>query len=493
MLPSYQPERRNTMIKTKQGANACENAISLPVEFFSKAGSLYVGGKRTSYYGDEKTALELFKPSFNEDAITSFKLLMWLRDCRGGAGNRSGAKSIYNWLAKNHPEWIRANMHLIPVHGRWDDLTSLFKTDLREEAGMFWANAINQDDILAAKWAKRHYKPIRIAMGLKESEFRKLLAALRKDHIVEHKMCQKQWDTIDYKKVPSVAMARYTKAFDKNDHERFQAYKAALVKGETTVHADTLFPHDCVRTALHGDRKIADAQFDALPNYLEGTDEKIMVIADTSGSMMSIVGGSVQAIHVSQGMALYCSAKMPENSPFYKRFIGFCSEGRFVDWRKYSFSKAVHSREVFNRAIGSTHIDKALDLILNIAVKRSIKQELMPTTLLIVSDMQFAEGTGSGGWYSRGRLNNSEDKTLTEIQKAMNRWSDAGYDAPKIVYWNTAGYQGSQDTVNSNNVGLVSGFSPSICKAIFSGDDFSPYAIMLRAIEKYEIVVPRSE
>ena len=49
---------------------------------------------------------------------------------------------------------------------------------------------------------------------------------------------------------------------------------------------------------------------------------------------------------------------------------------------------------------------------------------------------------------------------------------------------------GQQATMNSNAVGMVSGFSPSICKAIFGGDDFSPYAIMMRAIEKYEVINP---
>lgn len=478
------------MRKTNEGANMYKDAVSMTVEFFGKAGSLFVGGKKDSFYGNEATALELFKKAFAEDGLTSMKLSMWLRDCRGGAGNRSGARSIIKWLGENHTDLMRANMHFIPVHGRWDDLVALFKTPLREEAGSFWAKAIQGGDILAAKWAKRHYKPIRLALGLKESNFRKLLSHIRKDHIVEHKMCQKQWHSINYKTVPSVAMARYTKTFDKHDNARFQEYKAALINGTETIHADTLFPHDCIRTAKHGDAQIAEAQFNALPNYLEGTDEKIMVICDTSGSMGQVVGGKVKAMDVSQGMALYCSSRVPTDSPFYKRFIAFGSEGKFVDWRKHTFASALRDRNVFNGAIASTRIDLALKLILDIATKRDIKQELMPTVLMIVSDMQFTEGATSSGWNTHG-LN--KDKSLTEIQKAMENFEAAGYKAPKIVYWNTAGYEGSQDTVNSNNVGMVSGFSPSICKAIFSAEDFSPYAIMLKAIEKYEVIIPKRD
>jgi hypothetical protein len=478
------------MRKTNEGAAMYEHAINACVEFFSKAGSLFE--KRRSFYGNEKTALELWQDAFNEDAVTALKLLFWLRDCRGGAGNRSGSRSVIEYLANTKPELMAINMHLIPVYGRWDDLKALFTTPLRKIAGEMWADAIRNGDILAAKWAKREHKPTRQALGLKESEFRKLLAYLRKNHIVEHKMCQKQWNEINFKHVPSVAMARYTKAFDKHAHDKFQAYKAALTSGATTVHAETLFPHDCIRTALHGDAEMAEHQFNALPDYLDGTDEKIMVICDTSGSMESRVGGSVQAIHVSMGMALYCSSRMPENSPFYKRFIAFCSEGHFVDWRKHTFKSALRDRNVFDGAVGSTRIDKALSTILNIATKKEIPQRLMPTTLLIVSDMQFSDGACDNGygWNTNGL---DEKESLTEIEKAMLKFEAAGYDRPKIVYWNTAGYDGQQATVNHDNVGLVSGFSPALCKAIFSGDDFTPYAIMQRAIEKYKVKITTRE
>jgi len=482
------------MKKTNENANAHEHSLNHALEFFSKSGSLLE--KRGSFYGEEASAKDLFINSFITDKLLTMRLAFWLRDCRGGAGNRSGFRSIIEWLGHNDPTWVKANMHLIPVHGRWDDLKSLFKTPLRNVAGSFWAKSIDGGDILAAKWAKRHYKPIREALGLRESDFRKLLANLRKDHIVEHKMCQKQWNSIDYKKVPSVAMARYTRCFAKNDEERFTAYKEAVKSGQATIKADVLFPHDCIRTALYGDADTAELQFNALPNFMEDSNERAIVICDTSGSMETNVSGSVQAIHVSMGMALYCSSRMPKNSSFYKRFVAFCDEGKFVDWRDYTFKTAIRSKNVFDRAVGSTRIDKALDTILNIAVKRNIKQELMPTTLLIISDMQFTEGAVNLTkviYSGKEKIKRKEENALTEVERSLVKWDKAGYDRPKIVYWNTAGYSGQQDTVNSNNIGLVSGFSPSILKAIFDGDDFSPLSIMYKAIEKYEIINPEMD
>lgn len=478
-------------MRTNEGAKAYKDAVNMCVEFFSKAGSLY-DTTRKPFYNNEVSALDLFVNAYTEDPVTALKLLFWVRDCRGGAGNRSGARSIINFLAGTETKLMSLNMHLIPVYGRWDDLKALFNSPLREQAGQFWAKAIDEGDILAAKWAKREHKPTREALGLTEAEFRKLLANIRKDHIVEHLMCQKQWDKINFEHVPSVAMARYTRAFDRNAHIRFQAYKDAIARGEAKVHADVLFPHDCVRTALYGDSTMGENQFNALPNFMEDTDEKIMVICDTSGSMGSSIGGSVQAIHVSMGMSLYCSSRVPEDSPFYKRFIAFCSEGKFVDWRRHTFKTALRDRKVFNGAVGSTRIDLALRLILRIATEKNIPQRLMPTTLLIISDMQFHQGAANSG-YGWDTHALDKEESLTEIEKAMRDFDQAGYLRPKILYWNTAGYEGQQATVNDNNVGLISGFSPGILKAVFGGEDFTPAAIMFRALEKYKVSIPTKE
>jgi hypothetical protein len=456
------------------------------LEFFSKAGSLYDTPTKRSFYGNDKeaSAKELFINSWIVDKPLSFALLLWLRDCRGGAGNRSGARSIYKWLAENDPEWLRANLHQLPMVGRWDDLRSLFDSSLEEDAASFWASALSNDDVkvLAAKWAKRNDHPIRHALGdITVPELRRFLASIRKNHIVEHKMCQKQWDQIAYERVPSVAMSRYTKAFYRNDEERFQYFKNQVKTGEKQVHASVLFPHDCIRTWRHGDKEMAEMQFDALPNFLvegEDGDERIVVISDTSGSMSTNVGGSITAYDVSVGLALYCSAKMREDSPFHKRFIAFNSESSFKDWRNMSFSEAVGNRRIFDGAVASTRIDLALDLILNTAIKREIAPEYMPTTLLIVSDMQFHQGS------------KTDD---TEVETCLKKFDEAGYERPKVVYWNTAGYSGQQATVTMKNVGLVSGFSPSILKSLLGGTDFSPKGIMLRTLEKYEVEIPSVE
>jgi hypothetical protein len=131
-----------------------------------------------------------------------------------------------------------------------------------------------------------------------------------------------------------------------------------------------------------------------------------------------------------------------------------------------------------------------LDLILKTAVFYKLTNEQMPTMLLIVSDMQFHQGAGAGFGYGYGETEKAEKRALTEVEACLQKWDKVGYKRPKVVYWNTSAYAGSQATAGDKNVAMVSGFSPSVLKALLSGEDFTPLAVMMRALEKYKIVVP---
>ena len=69
------------MARTGNNDWAYDSTGNALVEFFSKAGSLFKG--KGTYYGNESTALELFKPAWKTNKYKSMQLLLWLRDCRG--------------------------------------------------------------------------------------------------------------------------------------------------------------------------------------------------------------------------------------------------------------------------------------------------------------------------------------------------------------------------------------------------------------------------
>lgn len=482
----------------KKGDFAYENTGDSLVEFFSKAGSLFKG--KQSYYGNEATPLDLFRAAWVSDKFLSMKLAMWLRDCRGGAGNRSGAREVLAWIAKEYPEWIKANIQLIPEVGRWDDLSAFNGTPCEQVAFGYWVSAILEENGLAAKWTPREknnkeiYHKLRKIAKMSPKDFRKLL--VKNTKVVETKMCGDKWYEIDYnKEVPSVAMARYNKCFSKHDSVRFVNWKDSLAdpESENEIKATVLFPHDVIRTLWSDigdnsygygygygakrefkDSTIANAQFAALPDYMDGTDHRIMPICDFSGSMTTAVSGSVRAIDVSMALGLYCSDRLGKDNPFYRKFIPFSDSSKLVEWRKETFSVA--AQKLNDGWCGSTNIRAALDQILDAGRLLGATDEQMPTTLMVLSDMQWNQGSSTG---------------MTSVEAGLKAWEDAGYSRPKVLYWNLAGYDTSPAKVSHKDVGLVSGFSPSLLKAVLGGDDFTPMAILRRAIEKYEVVDPR--
>lgn len=484
----------NPNAKTHNNATAYESSGDTFLNFFSKAGSLYLN--KGTHYGDEYSALDLFKSAWNSrDYITAMKLLFWLRDIRfGGAGNRSGARSIYNWLAKTSPEWIIKNIESIPKYGRWDDLFCLYKTPCEKAALDLWARAITAQDALACKWVCRKDKKLREFMNMSPKDFRKLLA--RGTRVVETKMCAKEWNEITYNSVPSVAMGRYTNAFKRNDQFRYLDYVNSLVTIDEQgnmiltgkVNAEALLPHDLVRTIKNSNtpeaEKLVDAQLLSMPNYIKG-NLKILPIVDTSASMDQVISkkGSITAMDVSISLGLYCSEKIGSDNPFYRKVIPFSTNAYFADWNGKTFKEGMET--ISNGYVGSTNIVSALDLILDSAKLLSAKEDQMPDILLIISDMQFDDAIS---YSEKEHWWNSED--FTPLENAFLKWDKAGYKRPKIVLWDTSGYKNTQATFLHNNFAMVSGFSPSILKAILGGQDFSPLAIMQRAIDSYEVKIP---
>ena len=487
---------------TNEGAIQYDHSLDHAVEFFSKAGSIYSKKAKSKrpFYGNEQSALELFKAVWcSGNHEMAMKLLFWLRDCRGGAGNRSAFRECLKWVSETDPRWVEANIGLVPELGRWDDLRVLKGTNVEAVATKIWAEAIAKKDGLACKWADRSdnniLRELRKAKIVKDiGDFRRLLAAGRKN-IVERAMCSNRWNEIVYPHVPSVAMSRYTKAFNQHDEARFSKFKEKVEKGEEKINAGVLFPHDLVRTLkADGDAQIADAQFNAMPNWVGDSKLRIMTLCDSSGSMGCDIGGSVQAIDVSTSLSLYCSDRIPKESPFYRKFIQFCSESTLTDWADKTFSEAYgygknstkscrgyyhrSSHGIFDGACGSTRIDIALDMLLNHAKMFKATNDQVPNMILIISDMQF-----------HGVPDGTEGKTV--VEHCLEKWEKAGYTRPKIVYWNLSGYAGSPATVTHKDVGMVSGFSPSILEAIMKAEDFTPMGIMLKKLEKYKVTIPQ--
>lgn len=83
----------------------------------------------------------------------------------------------------------------------------------------------------------------------------------------------------------------------------------------------------------------------------------------------------------------------------------------------------------------------------------------------------------------------TSEPTNFEVIKA--KYAAAGYEMPGIIFWNVNGDAGNVPvTMRDQNVGLVSGYSPSILKSILQAKVLSPIELMLNTVnaERYSVI-----
>jgi hypothetical protein len=404
-------------------------------------------------------------------------MLQWARDIREGAGERATFRNLLSALESTDPTLAGKLMHKIPALGRWDDLFAYKNSINRNQAFALIAEALEAKNGLAAKWMPRK-GPVAVELtrylGLSPKAYRKLIVGLT--NVVETQMCAKEWEAINFSHVPSVASARYQKAFGRNAKESYAAYIAELKKPiaeradpKVKINASAVYPYDVVKSVIKGNAAVADEQWKALPNYIG--DAKVLPMVDVSGSMGSLwySHGDLQPIDIAVSLGLYCADK--NTGVFKDLFLTFSGNPK-MEHLKGTLSQKMTQMSKANWEM-NTNLHAAFDEILKIAVNGKVAQEDMPDMLLILSDMQFDACT------------RYDDTAMRMIKR---EYKDAGYEVPKIVFWNLSSYGKENGNTpvkfDKNGTAHVSGFSPSIMKHVLADDleEFTPYNVMVNTL-----------
>jgi len=69
-----------------------------------------------------KNINNLFEKAFFQDPDKACRILMWLRDCRGGAGERQLFRDLFKHLTNLDIDSARKVLLKVPEIGRWDDV-----------------------------------------------------------------------------------------------------------------------------------------------------------------------------------------------------------------------------------------------------------------------------------------------------------------------------------------------------------------------------------
>lgn len=472
---------------TTNGMAAFKSAGEVFTDLFFK-----IGAARGKF--DTHIKKDLMKAADMDLDLTG-RLLLWVRDVRGGAGERDIFREALLALINTSSitdKQLEMFIAKIPTLGRWDDVLVCFDTRAEKYALALIKAGLHAEDGLCAKWMPRersskpkHAYKIRKYLSLSPPQYRKLLVRLT--NVVEQQMCAKEWKRINYSHVPSKAANQYRKAFYRNDEKRFEDWVAELSKPanerspDVKVNAGAIFPHDIMMKIVDADGwsfqpssnktivEAAVAQWDALPNYLEGSNERILPLVDVSGSMSwnpVTPNSNIKPIHVAIGLGLYFAER--NESIFKDHFMTFHSSPNLV-----SLSGSLPNRVkqmVGSDWGGSTNIELAFSKILNAAVQNNVPVDQMPTQIMIFSDMQF-----------NSCIREPSSNAYNMIKK---NYAKAGYEVPTIVFWNLNAQKNTPVEYNTRGTALVSGFSPAIVQSLVSGKDLSPLTMMIDTLSK---------
>jgi hypothetical protein len=442
---------------TANGALTNSTSLNAVVDMFFLAGA----SRRMS----EQDIINVFVKAYNEDPNLTVKCLFWARDVRGGAGERRFFQIIMNYISsKDDKNFINLLGHT-PEFGYWKDIFTLTTPN---KVLLTWVEEeLNKENNgLLAKWFPRRgvwFSSMHKFLGMTPKEFRKLIVG--KTKVVETAMCSKEWNTIEYSKIPSQAFQKYKRAFLRNDESRFNDFIGAVIKGEAKVNSSTLFPYQLYRSFLQGlDKNSTMAQWMNLPDYVgEGS---FLPVCDVSGSMMGL------PMDISISLGVYLSER--NKGLFRDAFITFSEEPKL----QYLTGNIIEKFNQLQRAEWgmSTDLVAVFDLILNKAIENRLPQSDLPENILIISDMEF----------------NHACRNRTNFEVIQDKFEAAGYKMPKLSFWNVNGREGNVPvSADTKDVALISGASPAIVKNVLEGKDFTPKGIMLETLmsERYEKIV----
>lgn len=456
----------NQSARTENGMTALKSSTNALVDLFYN-----IGASRG------KNIVPMFVAAYVQDKTLAVRIAQWARDVRGGSGEREVFRQILRYLELNDVQMAERLLRKIPDIGRWDDIFAFTSSEMKTSAYTMLGEALRAKNGLAAKWTPRQgpiAAEIRSFFGMSPKFYRKSLVELT--NVVEQKMCANQWDDINFSHVPSVAHARYKKAFGRHT-QKYGEYIQALVNKDSTdvkVNASAVYPYDVLKgligvygsASYNSDQlNLIVEQWEAMENFIGDAD--ILPMVDVSSSMMSSVSknSSLSCLDVAVSLGLYCADK--NKGKFKDTFLTFSGNPELLHLNGNILQK-IDQMCSSNWAM-NTDLLKATNKILQVAIEGNVPQEEMPKTLVIFSDMQF------------DACSTFDDSAMRSIERA---YAKNGYKMPQIVFWNLRSVDNVPVKSNESGVALVSGFSPAIMKTILSADadSFTPEAIMMSAI-----------
>ncbi|KAG0236208.1 hypothetical protein BGW42_003853 [Actinomortierella wolfii] len=297
--------------------------------------------------------------------------------------------------------------------------------------------------------------------------------------VLETFMSANKWDEIPYTRVPAVAMKKSKPQFELHDALRFKEYLDSVEKGEKTIAAAALMPHELVVETQQvrylpvddPKRRTMELQWQSYVERLKkspGTLNSCMAMCDVSGSM----SGTPMDVAIALSLLL---SELTE-PPFNSMILSFsASPVIHTVNQKDSLVDKVESLKRMDWDM-NTDLQKAFKLILDVAVENNLPAEKMVKTLFVFSDMEFDQAVCGA----------RKDEAFTNYNVIKRKFESKGYQLPQIIFWNLrASVSGNKPVLSTQpGVGMISGYSGMMMKVFLKGDDLLEKLDPIRLMEE---------
>lgn len=431
------------------------------------------GDKSYKSTGDNLTDLFFMTPYFernlNEVTIgTSQKeklFSMFVRDPRFGLGRRDLGRKLMELSQVSAINIVKAGRYDDLWHIPTDENLKYLKDNLSEELAKKWMPRLTGKDKLIAKTLCKMW-------GLSEKEYR---ALIKIDSTTEYKLSyaeqqenqnelerifeKKKYDhplvdSIDFEKVPGLAMTKYLHAFSTREdtRERFMKYIDDVKNNKAKVNVSTANVTDAYKIATKDSNSYVDDVIGKkiIDNETLGVELDAIVILDTSGSMGSLGRNSILDKAMSLAHALSTHSTYARN-----QLISFSSCPQLMTIKGDTLKEQYNS--MYTGDCSNTDFGKVMQILQNLSK--------YPEYLIVLSDMEFDYGS-----------NQSKEET-------MKIFKDHGANT-KLIWWNLNDRNKTVPEFDEYGNIYLSGYNLQILKLLENKFDMSTYIDTI--LEKYK-------
>ena len=505
---------RNT--QTENGAISNSSTGNASLDYFSKAGT-YRNRELEAVFADisavwsenPRQALQIV--FYNRMISRTAKGFVSTEKMQAGQGNKDEFRKSSIWFARYYPEILNKNLWIIPLIGCWKDLWHVELIDELDSIAVFQliekGIACDYNKDLIAKYLprirsksnvynERHAKLNAFAyMFIKYMKWTPIEYRTFKSngnaHEFQKKMSNNLFHEIDFNSIPGKALFQMVNNRGKDDMTTFERHgidsKYLQWIKDQPVAKFTGYVYELMQ-AVSSEMTLAqkytvDKQFHGLIVKAQNENtisENVWCALDTSGSMNAKVANTT-AFDICLSLGIYFSTL---NEGAFKDQVIMFDNKSTVKQLSGTFSDKVTQLKSANTAWGSTNFQSVIDEIVRVRVTQpDVPIEDYPTTLIVVSDMQFNPVRGN---------------SQTNYNRAMNKLASVGLPKMRIVWWWVTGRAADfPSTMDDENVIMIGGFDGTILSLLLNEDvkdipmetinvkpKKGPYAAMEKALDQ---------